>query len=83
LPVASAQSDHRPFPDIPFQVFSQFIQKQFSSQISLATVLTVLLSMTNNPDLLTLHARQQHPKMGEISQKNSGWIKALARALEN
>jgi hypothetical protein len=83
LPVASAQSDHRPFPDIPFQVFSQFIQKQFSSQISLATVLTVLLSMTNNPDLLTLHACQQHPKMGEISQKNSGWIKALARALEN
>jgi CxC5 like cysteine cluster associated with KDZ transposases/CxC6 like cysteine cluster associated with KDZ transposases len=83
LPIASAHSDHMAFPDIPFQVFSQFIQEQFSSQISLPTVLTILFSMTNNPDLLTLHSRQQHPKMGEKSQKNSGWIKALAHALEN
>ena len=83
LPVASAHSGHQSFPDIPFQVFGQFIQEQFGSQISLATVLIILFSLTNNPDLLTLHARQQHPKPGEKAQKNTGWIKALAHALEN
>jgi hypothetical protein len=65
-------------------VFSNFIQEQFSSQISLTTVLTILFSLTNNPDLLNLHARQQHPKIqSEIAVTTSGWIKALALALEN
>ena len=83
-PVVAANPDCSPFPDVTFQVFSTFIQDNFGSQISLATVLTMLFSLTNNPDLLNLHARQQHPKCdGELSQKNSGWIKALARALEN
>jgi hypothetical protein len=84
LPVASANSSQSPFPDIPFQAFNSFIQTQFSSQISLTTVLTILFTLTNNPDLLNLHARQQHPRVeGEIAQATSGWIKALARALEN
>jgi len=84
LPVASATSDHDSFPDIPFRLFSSFIQEQFSSEISLTTVLTILFTLTNNPDLLNLHARQQHPKaMGETAQKTSGWIKSLARALED
>jgi hypothetical protein len=83
-PVVAANPDCSPFPDVTFQVFSTFIKDNFGSQISLATVLTMLFSLTNNPDLLNLHARQQHPKCdGELSQKNSGWIKALARALEN
>jgi hypothetical protein len=39
--------------------------------------------MTSNPDLLNLHACQQHPRVqGEIAQKCSGWMKALARILE-
>jgi hypothetical protein len=84
LPIASANPDHSPFPDISFKVFSNFINDQFGSQISLATVLVILFSMTNNPDLLNLHGRQQIRKVpGEITQSNSGWIKALALALEN
>jgi hypothetical protein len=83
FPIVSASAECDPFPDITFQVFSDFIQSQFGSQISLATVLTVLFTMTSNTDLLNLHARQQHPKVaGEVSQVTSGWIKALARALE-
>jgi hypothetical protein len=84
LPVVSANSSQSPFPDIPCHVFNGFVQNHFSSQISLTTVLTILFSLTNNPDLLNLHARQQHPKAeGEIAQTTSGCIKALAHALEN
>ena len=84
IPVVSATPDQDPFPDIPFHVFSDFIQSQFSSQVSLATVMAILMTMTSNSDLLNLHARQQHPKVGnEVRQLATGWIKALARALEN
>jgi hypothetical protein len=84
LPLTSAHSDHDPFPDVTFKVFSDFVQNQFSSKVSLATVLTLVFTMTSNPDLLNLHARQQHPKaQGELQQSTSGWIKALARALEH
>jgi len=84
IPVVSATSDQDPFPNIPFQIFSNFILSQFSHQVSLATVMTVLLTMTSNSDLLNLHARQQHPKApSEVGQVATGWIKALARALEN
>jgi hypothetical protein len=82
LPVVSAQSDFDKFPDIPFKVFSDFVQQQLGETISLASVLTVLFSLTGNPDLLGLHARQQHPKVqGEIKQLSSGWIKVLSSAL--
>jgi hypothetical protein len=65
-------------------VFSDFVQQHFSSHVSVATVLTILFTMTNNPDLLGLHARQQHPKAsGEIQQKCSGWIKVLSHALQD
>jgi hypothetical protein len=84
LPVTSASSDHSAFPDVPFRVFNSFIHDHFGSGISLTTVLTLLFTLTNNPDLLNLHARQQHPKVrGETSQKTSGWIKSLARALQD
>jgi len=84
LPVVSANPEYNAFPDITFKVFNDFIQGHFGSHISLATVLTLVFSLTSNPDLLNLHAHQQHPKaQGEIHQSNSGWIKALAHALEN
>jgi len=84
LPLASAGSDCHPFPEVKFKVFSDFIQQQFGSHVTLATVLTILFSLTNNPDLLGLHARQQHPKVqGEIAQTASGWMKTLAQALLN
>ena len=83
LPAVSANEGLKPFPDIPFQVFSDFILQIFHKDITLPTVLTLLFTLTTNPDLLNLHSRQQHPRVqGEIEQLNSGWIKALARTLE-
>jgi hypothetical protein len=83
LPFVSASSSQTSFPNIPFRVFSDFVTHEFDSNISLTTVLTVLFTLTSNTDLLNLHARQQHPRVqGEIAQRCSGWMKALARILE-
>jgi hypothetical protein len=72
-----------PFPNITFKTFNEFIKQQFSSNISLSTVLVILFSLTENPDLLNLHARQQYVKCkGEHRTTSSGWIKSLARALK-
>ena len=72
-----------PFPDVTFKVFSKFVTQNFSSQVSLATVLLVLFSLTENPDLLNLHSRQKRSYVqGEKNQTTSGWMKSLARALE-
>ena len=82
LPVVMASSDHNPFPGISFRMFSEFVEDHFSSSISLSTVLVILFSLTENPDLLNLHARQGNPVYpGENSVIVSGWIKALARGL--
>ena len=84
LPVVTALSKEDPFPDIPFKIFSQFIQNNFSSRISLSTVLVILFSITDNPNLLNLHSRQQNPKYnGEICLTVSSWMKCLARAMDN
>lgn len=83
LPVTSASSVEAAFPDIPFKSFSQFISQNFSSKISLSTALVILFSLTENPDLLNLHARQQYVKcQGEHRTQTSGWINSLARALK-
>jgi len=83
LPVATAMSDKAPFPDLPFNVFSKFIQENFAAGITLSQVLLVLFTMTENPDLLSLHARQKNPKYeGETRSSISGWIKCLARGLQ-
>ncbi|KAF8809449.1 hypothetical protein BYT27DRAFT_7222381 [Phlegmacium glaucopus] len=84
LPMTAAMSSERPFPDISFQTFNKFITNNFNSQISLATVLLVLFTMTENPSLLNLHARQKNPQCtGELKQLSSGWIKALAWSLRD
>jgi hypothetical protein len=82
LPLAAASSEFRPFPEMTFLSFSQFIQKNFSANISLSTVLMMLFTMTENPDLLSLHARQQYSLVKEenISSVNS-WIKNLSWAV--
>ena len=83
LPVTSATSEQHPFPNIKFGVFAKFVEDTFGSGISLATVLMTLFTLTNNPDLLNLHGRQQTARLvGENSQMVTGWMKALARALE-
>src|SRR3981189_1545787 len=82
LPVVMASSDHNPFPGISFRMFSEFVDNHFSSSISLSTVLVILFSLTENPDLLKLHARQRNPIYpGEDNVIVSGWIKALACGL--
>jgi CxC5 like cysteine cluster associated with KDZ transposases len=83
LPVVAALPQESQFPEIYFQDCSQFILKNFSSKITLSQVLLVLFTITDNPDLLSLHARQQNPQYeGEIRSSNSGWIKSLARVLQ-
>jgi hypothetical protein len=52
--------------------------------VSLATVLLVLFTITDNPELLSLHARQQNPEYpDENTVQVSGWMKALANAMTN
>jgi len=81
MPLVSAAPPTQPFPEISFSVFSMFIEDTFGPKISLATVLLVLFSMTENPELLSLHARQQHPSEEENKITASGWIRSLSRAM--
>jgi CxC5 like cysteine cluster associated with KDZ transposases len=82
IPLVSATPQTQSFPDVPFSLFSNFIEQTFNSKVSLATVLLVLFSLTENPELLTLHARQQHPKYkGENKTVASGWMRALSCAM--
>ena len=84
LPVASAASPPTPFPDIPFSAFSQVITEEFSADISLAAVVTILLSLIHNTDMLNLHGRQQTPRRpGENKQTVTGWMKAFVWSLRN
>jgi len=82
LPIVSAAPLDDPFSGITFRAFSEFVEQHFSSRISLSTVLVVLFTITNNSDLLNLHVRQQHPLPDERLQLLSGWLKALARVLD-
>ena len=72
----------RPFPNIPFSSFSNTIESTFASNISLATVLAILFTLIENPDLLNLHFRQQKRLYaGENKVQISGWMIALVNAL--
>lgn len=83
LPVATALPEESSFPDLSFKVFSNFIKNNFAAEITLSQVLLSLFTLTENPDLLNLHTRQQNPKYpGEVHSSNSGWIKALACGLQ-
>src|SRR5277367_873524 len=82
IPMTAAMSAEMPFPDITFHAFNKFISKNFTAEISSSTVLLVWFTMTENSDLLNLHAHQKHPRCtGEIKQSSSGWIRALAQSL--
>jgi hypothetical protein len=72
--IASPQS--APFPEMAFKDFSDFIISNFGQKISLPTVIMVLLSMTNNTELLSLHFRQD-----KAGSKATAWIKCLSRAI--
>lgn len=82
VPLVSAAQTERPFPDISFSAFSQIIEATFGPKISLATVLMLLFTLTENVDLLNLHFRQQHPEFrGENKTHETGWMIALAKAI--
>lgn len=82
LPSTYAASTSMPFPDIPFGEFAKFIQLNFRDDISLATVLVLLFSLTENPQFLNLHGRRQHSKWNnEPGKPNTGWINAFSQLL--
>jgi hypothetical protein len=83
-PGANAVQNEQPFPDISFKVFNTFIEDNFSSKISLATVLMLLFTVNENTDLLNLHQRQQNPQLKRVEQRReiSAWIKSLAREIQ-
>ncbi|TFK30988.1 hypothetical protein BDQ12DRAFT_619788, partial [Crucibulum laeve] len=83
MPVVSASSPPMTFPDIPFYLFNDFIQNNFSSKISLSTALTVLFTLTQNTDFLSLHVRQQHPMLShEHNFVLTAWMQNLFLALQ-
>ncbi|KAF8870855.1 hypothetical protein BD779DRAFT_1454802, partial [Infundibulicybe gibba] len=83
IPGVNAASVQDSFPDVTFKAFNQFVNANFDDKISLATVLMVLFTMTDNTDLLNLHARQKHPTCdGEYASNTTGWIKSLARRIK-
>lgn len=72
----------RPFPDISFHDFSNFVKLNFSSAISLSSVLVILFSLTENVQLLSLHGCQQKRRYKEErSTTATAWIRVLARSL--
>jgi hypothetical protein len=78
-PVYAHQRD---FPNISFHSFSLLISSTFHPDISLATVLFLLFSLTQNTDLLNLHSRQQQQQfISEKVTKYTGWMSALVNAL--
>jgi hypothetical protein len=78
----SAAGTENSFPNISFSAFNQIIESTFGSKVSLATVLILLFTLTENVELLNLHFRQQHPEyQGENKTKTTGWMIALAKAL--
>ena len=84
IPVTNAMpAGKSPFPDITFKEFSQFIGQHSSSKISLSIVMIIPFSLTENPDLLNLHAKQQYDQCeGENQIALSAWIKGFACAVK-
>ena len=81
-PAVYASPEPGAFPDIPFNMFSDYISKNFNRDISLSTVLLMFFSLIENPDLLNLHARQKIKVLdGEKNIQATGWLKCLSRAL--
>src|SRR5882757_4727272 len=76
IPFAMASHPSGAFPSIAFKDFSDFILGNFGPTISLSTVIMLLLSVTNNTELLSLHFKQAE------KSRSTSWIKCLARAVK-
>jgi hypothetical protein len=85
LPTTLAAPKTSAFPQISFTIFSTFIQDTLPSDVSLSTVLLLILTLVENTDLLNLHHRQKHPKYPGEKQGggDTGWMRALAHALKS
>ena len=78
LPGVAALSDKATFPDLPFKIFNKFIKENFSAKITLSQVFLILFTLTENPDLLNLHTRQNNSKYeGEFALHLLGGSNAL------
>ena len=81
-PAVYASPEPGTFPNVPFNVFNDFISKNFNNNISLSAVLLIFFTLIENTDLLNLHARQKIKVLpGEKSTQATGWINCLSRAL--
>jgi hypothetical protein len=84
IPMVSGSPTSQKFPDITFQTFNAFITANFNPHVSLSTVLLVLFTLIENPDLLNLHSRQQNALYdSERAIKVTGWIIALTTAISD
>jgi hypothetical protein len=83
LPLVAAAHEQQHFPDVPFSLFSKFIEDNFASTVTLSTVLMLLFTVTENTDLLSLHFRQRCADQGqEKSTAATSWIRSLGRAVK-
>src|SRR6266511_2933940 len=81
-PTVCASSESGAFPNVTFNVFSNFINKNFHKDIPLSTVFLIFFSLIENSDLLNLHARQKIKVLSdERNTKATGWMKFLSRTL--
>ena len=76
IPHVVASPELGSFPTIAFKDFSDFILGNFGPTISLTTVITLLLSMTDNTELISLHFK--------LAEKggSTAWMNCLARAIK-
>ena len=81
-PTVYASPESGTFPNLPFNVFNNFINKNFNENISLSTVFLIFFTLIENSDLLNLHARQRIKVLpGEKNTQATGWMKCLSCAL--
>ncbi|KDQ33665.1 hypothetical protein PLEOSDRAFT_1033156, partial [Pleurotus ostreatus PC15] len=81
LPCAAAAPLEDPFPDIRFADFAKVIKLTFGENISLATVLMLLFSITTNTDILNLHGQQR--AVSSNNQVVTSWMAAFVCAIKD
>ncbi|KAF9488994.1 hypothetical protein BDN71DRAFT_1377636, partial [Pleurotus eryngii] len=81
LPYAAAAPLEDLFPDIRFVDFAKVVNLTFGENITLATVLMLLFSITSNTDILNLHGQQR--AVGSNNQVVTSWMAAFVRAIKD
>ena len=72
-PGVNALQNEQAFPDIPFKVFNEFVAQSFSSKITLATVLMLFFTMTENTHGIGMDSMEWGMD-SILFPWNSGWI---------